>query len=165
MSKLAGDDDLRKYVVDCLSKRWIPQQVCQAPEGTAYTADLSSRIAHFSAPIVTRVRAVLFGGAAARHRQTLKPVGLPRLKARTDRAQPPVCTPRCAPSLSRTTVQCPAQGPHQLSTRIPQDGSIGCSAGTMSVAVLQSAPLSATADVGEGSRALLPPETARRVTK
>ncbi|WP_370874022.1 transposase [Arthrobacter bambusae] len=30
LAKLAGDDELRHYVVDCLSKRWSPQQVCQA---------------------------------------------------------------------------------------------------------------------------------------
>lgn len=30
MAKLAGDDELRHYVVECLSKRWSPQQVCRA---------------------------------------------------------------------------------------------------------------------------------------
>ena len=29
-AKLAGDDELRDYVVECLSKRWSPQQVCRA---------------------------------------------------------------------------------------------------------------------------------------
>jgi IS30 family transposase len=29
-AKLAGDDELRHYVVGCLSKRWSPQQVCRA---------------------------------------------------------------------------------------------------------------------------------------
>jgi IS30 family transposase len=28
--KLVGDDALRQYVVECLSKRWSPQQVCRA---------------------------------------------------------------------------------------------------------------------------------------
>jgi IS30 family transposase len=30
LAKLAGDDELRHYVVECLSKRWSPQQVCRA---------------------------------------------------------------------------------------------------------------------------------------
>lgn len=30
LAKLAGDDELRDYVVECLSKRWSPQQVCRA---------------------------------------------------------------------------------------------------------------------------------------
>lgn len=30
LAKLAGDAELRHYVVECLSKRWSPQQVCQA---------------------------------------------------------------------------------------------------------------------------------------
>ncbi|MBT2521139.1 IS30 family transposase, partial [Arthrobacter sp. ISL-28] len=29
-AKLASDDELRRYVVECLSKRWSPQQVCRA---------------------------------------------------------------------------------------------------------------------------------------
>jgi transposase len=34
LSKLAGDAELRQFVVECLSKRWSPQQVCRAPKGT-----------------------------------------------------------------------------------------------------------------------------------
>lgn len=30
LSKLAGDAELRQFVVECLSKRWSPQQVCRA---------------------------------------------------------------------------------------------------------------------------------------
>lgn len=30
LAKLASDDELRGYVVECLSKRWSPQQVCRA---------------------------------------------------------------------------------------------------------------------------------------
>jgi hypothetical protein len=30
LAKLAADDELRHYVVECLSKRWSPQQVCRA---------------------------------------------------------------------------------------------------------------------------------------
>lgn len=30
LSKIAGDDDLRVYVVECLSKQWSPQPVCRA---------------------------------------------------------------------------------------------------------------------------------------
>ncbi|NKR10435.1 hypothetical protein A5N17_12710 [Arthrobacter sp. D2] len=30
LTKLAKDEELRRYVVACLSKRWSPQQVCQA---------------------------------------------------------------------------------------------------------------------------------------
>lgn len=30
LAKLAGDEVLRQYVVECLSKRWSPQQVCRA---------------------------------------------------------------------------------------------------------------------------------------
>lgn len=30
LAKLAGDDELRDFVVECLSKRWSPQQVCRA---------------------------------------------------------------------------------------------------------------------------------------
>jgi hypothetical protein len=30
LAKLVGDDELRDYVVECLSKRWSPQQVCRA---------------------------------------------------------------------------------------------------------------------------------------
>ncbi len=30
LAKLAGDDVLRHYVVECLSKRWSPQQACRA---------------------------------------------------------------------------------------------------------------------------------------
>lgn len=30
LAKLAGDHELRHYVVECLSKRWSPQQVCHA---------------------------------------------------------------------------------------------------------------------------------------
>jgi IS30 family transposase len=32
LSKLAGDDELRQYVVECLAKRWSAQQVCRALE-------------------------------------------------------------------------------------------------------------------------------------
>ncbi|MGJ3192293.1 IS30 family transposase [Paenarthrobacter sp. FR1] len=30
LTKLAADDELRGYIVECLSKRWSPQQVCNA---------------------------------------------------------------------------------------------------------------------------------------
>ena len=34
LAKLAGDEELRNYVVECLSERWSPQQVCRALKAT-----------------------------------------------------------------------------------------------------------------------------------
>lgn len=65
LSKIAGDDDLRVYVVECLSKRWSPQQVCRALK-ERFPGESRRHLAHetiYRALYGLSIRPVPFGSA------------------------------------------------------------------------------------------------------